>query len=74
MSSKMSKAYEDLGRRLALAYTSWHMGYKGVDYILKRYEGFPIHESWAELGKRIHDNVPPVDWAQKQKPELTLVK
>lgn len=74
MSGDISKAYEDLGRRLASAYTSWHMGYKHVDYVLRRYEKYPIHESWADLGKRIHASVLPIDWAQKQKPELTLVK
>ena len=73
MSSEMSKAYEDLGRRLASAYTSWHMGYKHVDYVLRRYENHPIHESWAELGKRIHDSTPPIDKTQPTQ-RLTLVK
>jgi hypothetical protein len=71
---RMSKAYEDLGRRLASAYTSWHMGYKGVDHIMRKYEAQPVNESWAELGRQLHNMVLPIDKEPEPTQRLMLVK
>lgn len=72
---RMAELYEDLGRRLASAYTSWHMGYKGVDHIMRKYEGYPVNESWAELGRQLHHMVLPIDKEpQAEARRLSLVK
>lgn len=72
--------YESLGRRLAAAYISWHMGYKGVDHTLRKYETHDINQSWIDLGKQLYHHVQPIGNTYRmsqdptRKPGLTLVK
>ena len=48
-----AKSFPSLGKRLWAAVLSYHMGYAGVDRVLKEDPDFEPDSSWNDLGTKL---------------------